>query len=320
MNPTQDINISFKSYAARRKHELSAHIVNGVPDYSFSMDYAIRQKINAIPGMFQLFKAITSHMVPFQRQKLNMECVAAGPQQYPELHAMGEECAKRLGIGVPQIFVKYDVKINAYAFATEDSTPVIMVTSAIVENFTKAELKAIIGHECGHIHNNHTIYKMAAGIVTGTITEGLHLIPGLKQMVSLLSLGAKWLLLNWSRCAEITCDRAGLICADSLDDAVKAIAKFGFGGVKALEHININEYIKQIEQMQATPVRYMELESTHPLTPKRLLAFKIFNQCDVLYSWRPDWKTSDMDLFSKEEADKKCESFISVTSKKMNVK
>lgn len=318
-NPTQDIDISFNSYINARRRELSAHMRNGVPDYSFSMDYNLRQKINAVPGMFKLFKAITNYVVPYRKQMLNMECVAVGPNQYPEIYAIGEDCARRLGIGVPQIYVQYDVTMNAFALATEDAAPAIVVTSSIVENMTNGELKAVIGHECGHIHNNHSIYNIAADIVTGTATAGLSTVPGLQQLITLVSLGAKWMLLNWSRCAEITCDRAGLICADSIEDAMRVDAKLGFGGVKSLEHINLDEYIKQIEKMQETPVRFAELERTHPLTPKRILAGKIFHDCDVLYSWRPEWKTSDMNLISKQEADRRCESFISVSSKKMNV-
>ncbi|WP_297421900.1 M48 family metallopeptidase [Clostridium sp.] len=318
-NPTEEIDISFKNYVNARKREFSAHIINGVPDYSFSMDYDLRQKINSVPGIFKLFKAITNYIVPYQRQKFNMEFVAVGPNQYPEIYGLGEECAKRLGIGVPQIFVQYDVQMNAYTYSTEDAAPVIVVTSAVVENMTKGELKTVIGHECGHIHNNHTIYNVAANIITGTLTDGLNLIPGLKQIIGVLSLGAKFLILNWSRCAEITADRAGLICADSIEDAIKTEAKLGFGGVKALEHMNIEEYIKQIEQMQATPVRFLELENSHPLTPKRILAHKIFGECEILYKWRPDWKSGQDNLISKQEADKRCESFISVISKKMNV-
>ncbi|MFA9397354.1 MAG: M48 family metallopeptidase [Clostridiaceae bacterium] len=318
-NPTENINISFDCYVNNRQKKLSEHMINGIPDYSFSLDYSLRKKINSLPGIFQLFKSITNYMVPYNRQLLNMECVAVGPNQYPHIYAIGEECAKRLGIGIPQIYVQYDVAMNAYAYASEDAAPVIVITSAIVENMTKGELKTVIGHECGHIHNNHTIYNIAASIIAGTITNGLNTIPGLKQLISLLSLGAKWILLNWSRSAEITCDRAGLICADCLEDAIRAEAKLGFGGVKALENINIDEYIKQIEQMQSTPVRYLEIEKSHPLTPKRILAFKVFNECDVLYSWRPDWKTCDINLISKQEADKRCESFISISSKKMNL-
>lgn len=315
-NPTQEVDISFNNYVNARKRELSAHMINGVPDYSFSMDNSMRQRMNSIPGMYKFFKALMNQIVPIQRQMKNMECIAVGPNQYREIYEIGEECAKRLGIGVPQIYVQYDVRMNAFALASEDAAPVIIVTTSIVDNLTKGELKTVIGHECGHIHNNHSIYNTAANILTGTMTIGLSTIPGLKQIIGLLSMGAKYMLLNWSRCAEITCDRAGLICADSIDDCIRAEAKLRFGGVKALENINIDEYLKQIEQIQSTPVRLLEAESTHPITAKRILAYKIFNQCDVLYSWRPDWKTPDMKLITKQEADKKCESFISVLSNK----
>ncbi|EHC14862.1 hypothetical protein FJSC11DRAFT_1773 [Fischerella thermalis JSC-11] len=36
-----------------------------------------------------------------------MESIEVGPQQYPHIYALGEDCAHRLGIGVPQIFIQH---------------------------------------------------------------------------------------------------------------------------------------------------------------------------------------------------------------------
>ncbi|HWP98795.1 MAG TPA: M48 family metallopeptidase [Syntrophomonadaceae bacterium] len=318
LNPTNGVDISFSSYVNQRKRELSGHMINGIPDYTFPLDYSLRQKINSVPGMFQLFKAIMTYLVPFKRQEMNLSDIAVGPNQYPEIYAIGEECARRLGIGVPKIFVKYDVYINACAYASEDAEPVIEINSALIDTFSLDEIRTIVGHECGHIHNNHTIYNVAAQIVAGTLEIALvKAIPGLAQLISLLSVGAKMLLATWSRAAEVTCDRAGMICSNSYNDAAMALAKLGFGGIQAMQHINLDEYIKQVEKMQQTVVRFEELNADHPLTPKRVLAAKLFSECETLYSWRPDWKSSDMDLVSKAETDKKCESFIAVSSKKM---
>lgn len=316
-NPTDAVDISFNTYVNQRKRDLSSHMLNGIPDYTFPLDFSLRQKINAMPGMYQLFKAILTYLVPFKRQELNLQDIAVGPNQYPEIYAVGEECARRLGIGVPKIFIKYDVVINACTYASEDAEPVIEINSALIDNFTIDEIRTIIGHECGHIHNNHTIYNVAAQLVAGTLEIALvKAIPGLAQLIALLSVGAKLLLATWSRAAEVTCDRAGMICSHSYEDTVMALAKLGFGGVQSLQHINLDEYIKQVEKMQQTVVRYEELQTDHPLTPKRVLAAKLFNECETLYNWRPDWKKPDMDLVSKAETDKKCESFIAVSSKK----
>jgi len=45
--------------------------------------------------------------VPIFQQLLLMESIEVGPQQYPHIYALGEDCAHRLGIGVPQIFIQH---------------------------------------------------------------------------------------------------------------------------------------------------------------------------------------------------------------------
>ncbi|PKM52198.1 MAG: peptidase M48 Ste24p [Firmicutes bacterium HGW-Firmicutes-7] len=321
INPTDDVDISFKNYVNTRQKSFATHMINGVPDYSFSLDFKLRQKINAAPGMFQFFKAVNKYLVPYMKQQYNLSCIAVGPNQYSDIYEMGQECARKLGIGVPQIFVQPDIAVlNAFTYASDDSAPIIVVTSELIERLTPGELKTVIGHECGHIHNNHGIYNAAGSVILNTATVGaIALIPGLQQVLKFVTTGVRWMFYSWIRAAEVTCDRAGAICSNCIEDVSRTDAKLGFGGAKSLEHINIEEYIKQIDQMMATPVRFLEMERTHPLTAKRILANKVFESCDVLYTWRPEWKMPDMNLISKEEADKRCESFISVLSKKKTI-
>jgi len=320
-NPTSTIDVSFNSYSAVRQKQVGQHMPGGIPDYSFPLDYEIRRQINALPGVFRLFKAITNTMVPIERQILNMDGVAVGPNQYPEIYAMGEECARRLGIGVPRIFIKYDVMMNAYAYAIEDAEPLICLTSALVQHLSPSEVKYVIGHECGHIHNNHGIYQIAADIILGTVTSGISVvIPSLAQIMQLLTVGARLMFANWSRAAEVTCDRAGLICADNPEDAVRALAKIGFGGESALAGMDIDAYIRQIDITQATPARLLEVSYSHPLTQKRILAAKLFQECSLFYAWRPELLRSDLQLFDKDDIDKRCESFISVASNKIKTR
>ena len=49
-----------------------------------------------------------------------MQMIAVGPRQFPEIHSLGEACARRLGIGIPQIFVFPSPDLNAYTYATDD--------------------------------------------------------------------------------------------------------------------------------------------------------------------------------------------------------
>lgn len=310
-NPTLELDVSFERYLKSRTREKEAHLVNGVPDYAFSMDQKLLAGLKAMTPIRIFFEAYAKWIVPYMKKTLAMDCVAAGPSQYPELFSIGEECARRLGIGVPQIFVKYDTVMNAYTYAVDDSAPVIVFHSALIEKYTYDEIRAIMGHECGHIHNHHGIYHSAAEMLTNlSLQAGATLFPGANAIFNLLSLAVRIYLLRWHRCSEISCDRAGLICSPDLKTALMAEAKLAFGGTDKLQNINLDEYVKQIDEFQSTPVRFLEYFRTHPLTPKRIEALRLFNECDVFYSWRPDLKTPDMQTQSKAEIDKKCESIM----------
>ena len=312
-NPTKEVDISLQKYISARERTSQAHMEKGIPDYAFDLDIEMRRKIDAVPLMYKFFDYIMKTYMPMFRQELNLGCILTGPNQFPEIYDMGEECARRLGIGIPKVYVKYDPYLNASAYAFDDAEPIIVVHTSLIEAMTPGELKVIIGHECGHIHNNHVTYKMASEMIlqVGTGTAAT-LIPGLELFLSLFTVGVRVLFQDWSRCAEITCDRAGVICADDLKDTVMALAKMQTGGIGSLDGINFDEYIRQIDESQSTPGRLLEMFSTHPITHKRVLAARLFSQCDLLYKWRPEWKTPDMIVQPKLMTDKKCREFISV--------
>ena len=314
-NPTDSVDINFARYLAAREKTSKEHTTGGVPDYAFDLDTEMRRWINAIPGITRFFKAVTESYIPYYRQQLSMGAVLCGPNQYPEIHDMGADCARRLGIGIPQIYVKYALEMNAFAIAVENTEPIIILHSPLVERMTPGELKAVIGHECGHLHNLHGMYNTAAEVILSVTAGGAGAIPGISQIVGLLTAGVRLMFKDWSRCAEITCDRAGLICAGNVKDAVMVDAKLAMGGADVLKDINIDEYLKQIETTQSTVGRFMEIENTHPLSHKRILATKLFSQSDLYYQWRPDQKTPDMQILPKTEVDRRCREFISVFKK-----
>ncbi len=118
-------------------------------------------------------------------------------------------------------------------------------------------------------------------------------------------------MLRWSRCAEVTCDRAGLICCGDVQAAQSALVKLVTGGAERLQNINIQEYLKQIDQIQSMPLRFLELGETHPLIPKRIKALRVFAHCSVLHSWRPEL-SSATPARSIEETDQLCEQIIGI--------
>jgi Zn-dependent protease with chaperone function len=309
-NPTSTIDVSFLNYIKERSYKESLHIEGGIPDYAFATDYALRQKLKAIPGIYSFFKAVTSQIVPERKQKLNMNSLKVGPSQYPEIYDMTKDCARILGIGIPTVFIEHDLSVmNAYALAWEDSEPVVILTSSLVERCTPMELKAIIGHECGHIHNNHGIYNVASEIL---ISNTLGRISFPQQVAMLLSSSITFALQAWSRAAEVTCDRAGIICCGDSAPTIRVHGKLASGAMINGVSINIDELTKQYETFRNTPVRLMELYSTHPVSVRRILAAKEFIHSEVYYDWHPEQKQPGQNLYSKQELDSRCDKFVSV--------
>lgn len=318
VNPTDTIDISFRKYVDNRTSSSAVHLVNGIPDYAYGPDFVLREKLRALPGAFPFFKAITNQYVPYMKQTLNMECLRVGPEQFPEVHKMTQDCAMRLGIGLPTVYIYPEPAIiNAYTMATEDDSPIIVIHSSLLERFTPGELKAVIGHECGHIHNNHSIYNTAANIILNAMAMGL---PILRQLMSLLSMPLRYAIQAWSRAAEVTCDRAGVICSDDINDELTSKAKFMYGAAFDSGEVNLDAVLKQYDMLRSTPVRLLELESTHPVPVRRIFAVMEFMNSELLYDWRPEWRTPGQELINKQELDARCEQYVGVIKSKKTSK
>jgi Zn-dependent protease with chaperone function len=316
-NPTDIIDVRFNEYVKERKTVTDVHMEKGVPNYAFGNDYSLQRKIKAIPGAFPLAKSIANYVVPLYKQMLNLESLKAGPKQFPDIYRMVVDCSRTLGIGIPTTFIKNDTEMNAYAYATEDDAPLIVLTSGLVERLTPGEVKYVIGHECGHIHNNHVTFKIAADLILTTgMLGGVIALPGLIPMLQLATLPMRFAFRAWSRAAEITADRAGVICSDNMEDVISATAKFMYGGTFNRNEIDLDTLYKQYERMRETSVRLLEIDSTHPASTRRIFAAKEFMNSDILYKWRPEWKQPGINFLSKQELDLRCNKIISVTKRK----
>lgn len=310
-NPTDIINVSFQDYIKDRKALSQYHMKGSIPDYAYGSDYLLRQKIKAIPGFYPLAKAISNTYVPRLKQQLNLDGLRVGPSQFTDVYEIVTDCARHLDIGIPAVYIRNaPAEINAGAYALEDDAPLIEITSGLLERLTLGELRAVIGHECGHIHNNHGIYNIAAEILLNSMQIT---IPGIQQIVSLFSAPLRWAFMAWSRAGEVTCDRAGVICSVDIEDSINLQAKLMYGAAMNRQDVNIDSVLKQYDILRSTPVRLLEIESTHPLSIRRIFAIKEFLNSETLYAWRPEWKTPDMKLITKQELDARCEKFISVT-------
>ncbi len=145
------------------------------------------------------------------------------------------------------------------------------------------EVLAVLGHELGHIKSGHVLYKSMAlsiGIVLtiiGDVTLGIGRLVGR---------GLKSALLEWSRKAEFTGDRAGLVVIQDPQVMLSMMMKFAGGTLFQRQQMDVTEFLKQADLYQEADASVLNriykgmlvAPVTHPLTIVR--AREIMNWSD----------------------------------------
>lgn len=317
-DPTARIPLDFERWVAGRERKQASHLVDGVPDYAFSLDLTIRRQLEAMGPLRAVASALNAGTVPIQRALHEVRGVAVSPRQLPQVHAMGVSCAERLGIGVPQIFIVQDPTLNGFTFATNDVDQLIVLTSGLVGALDPVELEFVIGHECGHIHNRHVVYNTLWELLTNVLARRILLgalatlgpAAWVAQLIAVaFTVSTTYVFGRWHRCAEITCDRAGLICCGDVDAAQRVNGRLHMGGLGHLDGFSNEEYRKQTQTYSKSWLRLMELLQSHPPGPKRAEALARYASSDVLAAWRPELRGAGP-LVPQSEIDAEIEKLI----------
>jgi len=314
-SPLDSLDCSFKVYLARRKMMDSRRMDgNGIPNYAFALDYECRKKLDSIPHFYDTAKMITGTYVSRQIYEYNRNAIAVGPTQFPEIYNIACDCARTLGIGIPNIYIINSPGMQAFTYATDDLAPIVVVHNGLIERMTNDELKYVIGHECGHIQNYHTTYQYISSIV---LNVGAGVAAGVNAMLAgLITAGSRIALATWSRAAEVTADRAGLLCANQPEDCFSALAKIMYGGkIVGQSEIDYDAIREQLEHTVSNISKYGEILDSHPATARRIAALKEFCECGTYYEWRPDQKKPGQISRSKDEADERCKRYIDLSQK-----
>ncbi|MBR4363240.1 MAG: M48 family metallopeptidase [Ruminococcus sp.] len=318
MSPLGGIDCSFENYVKMKRSEQSRHLVGtNIMDYAYSADLEVRKKLDSIPGLYTIAKRICSTEATKAMHSARQKWLEVGPNQFPEIYELGCECAQTLGIGVPNLFVTNDDTFNAFAYGSDEIEPFIVIGNLLLRRYPLNELKGVIGHECGHIQNAHIPYYTLANmaVLTGAGLASLLV----KEFGSLISTAAMLTVKMWSRAAEVTADRAGLICTDTPDTCFMQTAKLMYAAVDVSDKVSLPVDIEAIKQQmkdsRENPSKISELFVSHPYTAKRVAAEIEFANCETFFSWRPELQKPGQLVRSKALVDERCMQLIDVLGK-----
>src|SRR4051812_18036155 len=164
-------------------------------------------------------------------------------RQYPRVYHRFTEAATALDVAeLPELFVTQDPIINGQAIGL--NKPFIVITTAAVEKLDDDELRAMLGHELGHVRSGHAVYKTIMLILTRW-TLNLAWLP-----IGAIALRAIIVaMLEWWRKAELSADRAGLLAGQDPAASTRLLMKLAGGG--DLSQIDTAAFLEQAAEYES---------------------------------------------------------------------
>jgi Zn-dependent protease with chaperone function len=163
-------------------------------------------------------------------------------RQYPRVYQRFTEAAAALDVAeLPNLFVMQDPLINGQAIGVDK--PFIVITTGAVEKLDDDELRALLGHEIGHVRSGHAVYKTIMMILTGLVTRISFIPLGAVAVQAIIAA-----LHEWWRKAELSADRAGLLAGQDPAASTRLLMKLAGGG--DLSQIDTAAFLEQAAEYE----------------------------------------------------------------------
>ncbi len=170
--------------------------------------------------------------------------VRVDERQFPRLARLLIDVATTLDASeLPELYVRADPNLQAETIGM--NTPVIVLNSALLDLLDDEELRFVIGHELGHALSGHNVYRTLLLRLMG-MSGIFYAMPG--GALGLRAIIAA--LMEWSRKAELSADRAGLLATQDPAVATRVHMKLASGG--HLDDLDITSFFAQAAEYEET--------------------------------------------------------------------
>jgi Zn-dependent protease with chaperone function len=195
--------------------------------------------------------------------------VRLGQEQLPGIWVLHRQVFNALDMErVPDLYLTQFPLANAYAIGTE--RPIVVLNSELVRILDDEGRRVVLAHEAAHIQSDHVLYRQALLILLmlGSSVR-------LPVLAGLPLLAIQYALLEWSRSAELSCDRAAALVTRDPRAVCQALMVIAAG--EAAEQLNVDAFVGQAMDysesgsgLERATKLLQDLRVTHPMPVRRV--------------------------------------------------
>jgi Zn-dependent protease with chaperone function len=259
-----------------KKRKLRPLVGLSVSDFRHPNDARATDALARVPGLDKVMAKILEYGL---ERLYYVDNVASNlrvtPKMFGRLHRSLTWATKILEVPEPEMYVKVDSEPNAFTYG--HTKPFITLTSGLIDLLSDEELFFVIGHEVGHIKAGHVLYGTMARNISAVVSLLGQATLGLG---ALLGQGLVIALYEWYRCAELTADRAALLCMQDIEPARDTFMKLAGGTTRLAGEMDRDEFLRQVAEYEEVDRSTLDkaykvlltLYRTHPFAMQRAKA------------------------------------------------
>jgi len=195
----------------------------------------------------------------------------------PRVHALCEQVKASLQFTEPvEFFVHGDMSLNCSAVprSEEDHPHLVIINSGLLERFTDAELRFVLGHELGHLISRNSELQRVIHFV---FPENETIPLTIRDKIEI-----------WDKLSEMSADRFGFIAEPNIEVCLAVFFKLSSGLDTESISFDPKAYEEEMGRvLEAFRTEMADTGVTHPINPIRLKALQLFAASD-LYKGLPD--------------------------------
>ena len=223
-------------------------ILTGITAHAFISDsdkWALN-KLRSLPLVPQLVSKFYEVGIDRWLYCYNMSSsIRCGPNQYPTLYGIMRESAKVMDMPEPELYVSNNPFTNAFAGGVE--RPYVTLRSSMIDTMSDEELYFIMGHELAHIKSQHVLYFSVGSLLFPLLDLLGRRTMGASDVATFALVLAFY---EWSRQAEFSSDRGGLLVAQDLKVATRSLIKLAAGPSRLSHELNEDAFMEQARAYQ----------------------------------------------------------------------